>query len=234
MPVISDGEFVRACQLEISRRYEHGPWSDMDYTAWFASYNFGDISEWPLDAVVVSSEPREKCLLGSLRTAADLLHAEYVTGVPITVVLSVCWKAEMQVKGTPKDWNQHFLLSDVQHLQVELDDYQVKYGQNPDWFMECAENCIRTWKAMADALLTARIACREAGRALPLLWWHQSQPCGSLRLVGAGQAVQRGRRRGTRVRSSAGSGIVETPRLRALGFVPSPGLSLVWTVACLL
>lgn len=172
MPVISDGEweFVRACQLEISRRYEHGPWSDMDYAAWFASYNFGDISEWPLDVVVVNCEPREKCLLGSLRTAADLLHAEYVTGVPITVVVSVCWKAEMQVKGTPEDWNEHFFLSGVQHLQVELDDYQVKYGQNPDWFMECAENCIRTWKAMADALLTARIACREAGRDFNVLF----------------------------------------------------------------
>ncbi|CAE7367738.1 unnamed protein product [Symbiodinium sp. CCMP2592] len=169
---MSDAEetFIRTWQLEIANKYEHGPWSDMDYIVWGESYNFGDISEWPLDAVVVSSEPGEKCLLGSLRSAADLHNVELHTKVPVTVVVSICWKTEMQVKGTPRDWNKHFLDCGVRHLQVELDDHQVRYSQHPDWFLECTQNCTQTWKGMADALSSARTACRKEGKDFNVLF----------------------------------------------------------------
>ena len=83
-------------QLEISERYARGPWTAVDYAVWFFCYDLGSIADWPVDAVVVQTAHRQKCLLGSLRSAADLRAAEALTGTRASVVVSVCWEAESE------------------------------------------------------------------------------------------------------------------------------------------
>ena len=64
--------WLRAGQSEISVKYARGPWTHMDYIVWSSTYNLGDISGWPVDAVLVQEGPHKKYLLGSLQSAADL------------------------------------------------------------------------------------------------------------------------------------------------------------------
>ena len=148
---MSDAEmcWIRQRQLDISTKYNEGPWSDMDYTVWRASYNLGDISDWPLDAVAVrSAKPGERCLLGSVRSAADIFHVEVSTNTSVTVVVSVCWPAELRVRGAPQDWCEHFSRSGARHVQVELDDPRIKCNRDASWFSTAQSGAPRlgqTW-----------------------------------------------------------------------------------------
>ncbi|CAJ1426282.1 unnamed protein product [Effrenium voratum] len=119
----ADMAWIRAAQLEISERYARGPWTAVDYAVWFFCYDLGSIADWPVDAVVVQTAHRQKCLLGSLRSAADLRAAEALMGTRASVVVSVCWEAEMT----------HFQESGVTHLQVPLDDLRIVYAPGSSW-----------------------------------------------------------------------------------------------------
>ena len=172
-PTMSDAEmcWIRQRQLDISAKYNEGPWSDMDYTVWRASYNLGDISDWPLDAVVVrSAKPGESCLLGSVRSAADIFHVEVSTNTSVTVVVSVCRPAELRVRGAPQDWREHFSRSGVRHVQVELDDPRIKCNRDASWFFESAERCAQAWTDMAQTLRTLREQCQQASEGFNVLF----------------------------------------------------------------
>ena len=162
--------WIRAAQLEISERYARGPWTAVDYAVLFFCYDLGSIADWPVDAVVVQTAHRQKCLLGSLRSAADLRAAEALTGTRASVVVSVCWEAEMRVRGAPRDWGAHFQESGVTHLQVPLDDLRIVYARSCGQFLECAQQCAETWRGMWRALCGIRDSCLKSGEDFNVLF----------------------------------------------------------------
>ena len=156
-------------------------WTALDYVTDQHDYSFKSIQGWPLDAAVTyRPTDRAALLLGSLKAACSLEDIVETTSLKVTVVVTMCAQ-EMKIAGAPTDWTKYFQQQDVFHIQCHLEDTTLKPArpwleQIPDLVASCLQPVVGTGHAGGRR-------GQIHARALSLLWWHQSERGGFVRLA---------------------------------------------------